>query len=152
MNQNSLNILIVDDDKDDALMLLQAIQEILPSSNAYFESDGIAAWRFLKLNRAPDLVFLDLNMPLLYGLDCLKDIYNQDMVPNTPIVIYSASMNMKDIDACYNYGATFYMVKPACYKHLISLARQAISILGKPKSERVNKECFVLREAALITQ
>jgi CheY-like chemotaxis protein len=64
---NLINILIADDDKDDALMLSEALQDILPSCNCITVPDGIAALRFIKTNVAPELVFLDLNMPLKNG-------------------------------------------------------------------------------------
>jgi CheY-like chemotaxis protein len=147
---NLINILIADDDKDDALMLAEALQDILPSCNCITVPDGIAALRFIKTNVAPELVFLDLNMPLKNGINCLKDIYNLNLLPNTPIVIYSTSKNIKDINDSYEYGASFYIVKPASYVELTRLIKRAITILGKPKHERADKSNFVLREAKVV--
>ena len=146
MNTYTLNVLIVDDDEDDSLSLAEAIQDILPSCNLHFEGDGIAALEFVRTKAAPDLVFFDLNLPLKNGLDCLKEIYDQNLLPDTPIVIYSTSNNTTDIDECYNYGAKFYIVKPTSDKELTKLIKLAISILGKPISERVDKANFVLTE------
>jgi CheY-like chemotaxis protein len=146
LNNYSLNILIVDDDEDDSLSLSEAIQDILPSCNFYFEGDGNAALRFIKTKAAPDLVFLDLNLPIKNGMDCLKEIYNLNLLPGTPIVIYSTSNNTQEVDEAYNHGAMFYIVKPTSDKELTKLVKLAISILGKPKSERVDKSNFVLQE------
>ncbi|GEO07589.1 response regulator [Segetibacter aerophilus] len=146
MNSSSINILIADDDNDDAQLLSEAILNILPSGKCSHVVDGIAALRHIKTNVEPDLVFLDLNMPLKNGINCLKDIYNLDLLPNTPIVIYSTSKNIKDIEDAYKYGASFYIVKPASFKELCKIIKLAITILGKPKSERVEKSNFVLRE------
>ena len=140
------DILIADDDKDDANLLAEAIHDILPSGHCIHVTDGIAALRHIKTSVEPDLVFLDLNMPLKNGINCLKDIYNLELLPNTPIVIYSTSKNIKDIDDAYNYGASFYIVKPASFAGLCKIIKLAITILGKPKSERVEKSNFVLRE------
>ena len=139
-------MLIVDDDQDDSLALAEAIHAILPSCNLYFEGDGIAALQFIKTKAPPDLVFLDLNMPLKNGLECLKHISRLNLLPDTPIVINSTSNNINDIDLCYNYGAMFYLIKPTSDKVLTKLVKLAISILGKPKSERVDKAHFVLTE------
>ena len=147
MNKSTINILIADDDRDDASLLTEALQDILPSANCVHVLDGIAALRYIKTNTEPDLVFLDLNMPLKNGIHCLKDIFNLDLLPNTPIVIYSTSKNMKDIDESYKYGAAFYIIKPASFKELCKVIKLAITILGKPKSERVEKANFVLKEA-----
>lgn len=146
MNISSINILIADDDKDDALLLTEALGDVLPSSNCIHTVDGIAALRFIKTNPSPDLVFLDLNMPLKNGLNCLKDISNLDLLPNTPIIIYSTSRNIKDIDEAYKYGAKFYIVKPASFNELKRIIKRAITILGKPITERVGKSDFVLQE------
>ena len=147
MNNSSINVLIADDDKDDVALISEAIQEILPSCNCIHTPDGIAALRYIRTGDKPDLVFLDLNMPLKNGLNCLKDISNLDLLPNTPIIIYSTSKNMKDIDEAYRYGASFYIIKPASFRDLCKVIKLAITKLGKPKSERVNKADFVLKES-----
>jgi CheY-like chemotaxis protein len=151
MRNPSINILIADDDRDDALLLTEALQDILPSSNCIHVTDGIAALRHIKTNVEPDLVFLDLNMPLKNGINCLKDIYNLELLPNTPIVIYSTSKNIKDIDEAYNYGAAFYIIKPTAFRELCKVVKLAITILGKPKSERVEKSNFVLQEGKVVS-
>lgn len=150
MNSSSINILIAEDDKDDALMLSEVLQDIMPSCNCIHVPDGIAALRYIKTNDQPDLVFLDLNMPLKNGINSLKDIYNLDLLPDTPIVIYSTSQNIKDINDAYEYGASFYIIKPAKFNELCKIIKRAITILGKPKSERVDKSNFVLALGKLV--
>ncbi|HEX8358193.1 MAG TPA: response regulator, partial [Segetibacter sp.] len=125
-------------------------QDILPSCNLHFEGDGIAALEFIKTKLPPDLVFFDLNLPLKNGIDCLKEIHHHQLLPDTPIVVYSTSKNDDEIEQCYKYGAMFYIVKPTSNKVLSRLVKLAISILGKPKSERVDKENFVLVETKIM--
>jgi CheY-like chemotaxis protein len=57
MEKHPLKILIVDDDKDDAVWLSEVINEIVPGCTFYIEKDGIAALRFIMSNTAPDFVF-----------------------------------------------------------------------------------------------
>ena len=147
MNPNSINILIADDDKDDVRLITEALQDILPSCNCIQAKDGVAALHFIQNNVHPDLVFLDLNMPLKNGISCIKDIYNEKLLPDTPIVIYSTSKEQADIDESYKYGAKFYIVKPTSFTELKRIIKRAISILGKPLAERVDKSNFVLTEA-----
>jgi FixJ family two-component response regulator len=64
--------------------------------------------------------------------------------------VYSTSKNDDEIEQCYKYGAMFYIVKPTSNKVLSRLVKLAISILGKPKSERVDKENFVLVETKIL--
>ena len=150
MSSSSINILIADDDRDDAQLLTEALQDVLPSGRCVHVTNGIAALNYIKTKVRPDLVLLDLNMPLKNGIDCLKDISNFDLLPNTPIAIYSTSKNAKDIDEAYKYGASFYIIKPASFRELCRIIKLAITILGKPKSERVDKSNFVLKEGKLV--
>jgi CheY-like chemotaxis protein len=150
MNPSAINILIADDDKEDAKTLFEALQDILPSSECFFARDGLEVLEVIRNYEHPDLVFLDLNMPLKNGVKCLKEIYNDKLLPNTPIVIYSTSKNEVDIDECYKYGAQFYIIKPAVFSELKKVIRLAISILGRPINERVDKANFVLREGRMV--
>src|SRR4051812_19054044 len=109
MNTSSVNILIADDDRDDALMLTEALQDNLPSCNCIHTRDGNSALRCIKNEATPDIVFLDLNMPLKNGIHCLKDIHHLNLLPATPVIIYSTSQNIKDIKVADEYGAAFYI-------------------------------------------
>ncbi len=79
MSNFKLNILIAEDDKDDAEMLIEALRSVLPSGNCIVTKNGIECLRYLKTHDAPDLVFLDLNMPLKNGISTHGDIYNEDL-------------------------------------------------------------------------
>jgi CheY-like chemotaxis protein len=149
MNKELMTVLIVDDDKDDGLWLQEVVSQIFPACTCSFERDGIAALRYIKNNPAPDLVFLDLNMPIKNGLDCLRDIYNLNLLPNTPTIIYSTSTNIKDIDQAYKYGALCYFVKPTSAEQLKNFIKQGLSIAGKANHQRVDKSNFVLMEGPM---
>ena len=146
MNNCSINILIADDDSEDVLLLKEALEDNLPSCKCVHATDGIAALRHIKTDISPDLVFLDVNMPLKNGINCLKDIANQDLLPATPIIVFSSSKNIRDIRTADEYGAAFYIVKPTSFDEWNKLIFRAIELLGKPKSEKANKSNFVLRE------
>jgi DNA-binding NtrC family response regulator len=146
MNNSSINILIGHADKIDALQLTDALKDILPSCNTIYTSDGNAVLRHIKTNATPDIVFLDLNMPFKNGIACLKDIYNNSLLPGIPIIIYSTTKNIKDINNAYQHGAAFYIIKPGSLTELGQIIRRAIFLLGRPQNERVDKASFVLRE------
>ncbi|WP_018614162.1 response regulator [Segetibacter koreensis] len=148
MNSSSINALIAEHEKEFALMLTEALQDILPSCKCVFMPDGIAALRYIKNNDNPDLVFLNLDMPLKNGINCLKDIYNLKLLPATPVITYASSANIKDINDAYEYGAAFYLVKPTTSKELNKIIKRAISLLGQPRSERLTKCNFVLKGVA----
>jgi CheY-like chemotaxis protein len=146
MNRPSRTILIVDDDKEDVLWLTEVIRDINPSYLCRFEQDEVAALRFMKSSPAPDLVFLDLNMPLKNGIECLRDIHNYNLLPGTPIVIYSTAANIKEIDLAYKYGAARYIVKPNNEKQLKCFVEQALSVIDRHLNEKIDKAEFVLME------
>jgi DNA-binding NtrC family response regulator len=146
MNTSSVNILIADDDGEDALLLTEALQDILPSCKCVHTKDGVSALRCIKNDATPDIVFLDLNLPLKNGIHCLKDIHHLNLLPTTPIIIYSTSQNIKDIKVADEFGAAFYIVKPYSFNELNKIISRAIELLGRPNGERLNKSDFVLRE------
>ena len=146
MNTSSINILIADDDEDDALLIAEALQDNLPSCNCIHTTDGVSTLRYIKTHDTPDLVFLDINMPFKDGITCLKDIHNHNLLPSTPILICSTSQNMRDIKVADEFGATLYIVKPSTFNQFNKIITRAIDLLGEPKTRKTDKSSFVLRE------
>jgi CheY-like chemotaxis protein len=139
-----ISILIADDDKDDAAFLNEGISQLISAYKVFNAADGAQCLRFLKTNPAPELIFLDLTMPLRSGVECLKAIRETPSLNKTPVIIYSTSHNYRDIDKCYKLGANFYMVKPVTLTAMVDLLNQLFIALGKPKREVRSKEQFVL--------
>ncbi len=139
-----LSILLVDDDIDDRQMLKEALTDLLPDFSVILASNGNECMNLLKNGCQPDLVFIDLNMPMKNGLECLRDIDNKKLLPATPVIIYSASHQLKDITAASNYGARFYLVKPSDYKILVQVLQRVLYLLGRPITEQTLRENFVL--------
>lgn len=140
-----VNIVIAEDDKDDFLMLTEAIENVLPRFNINHSSDGVAFLQSVKTDNDPDLIFLDLNIPKKNGIDCLKELRQNKKLQATPVIIYSTSSYFEDIDSCYNHGCTLYLVKPTSYNHLVTQIRKIFFRLGLPKEELQFKEMFVVR-------
>lgn len=139
-----ISILIVDDDLDDAAFLAEGISRLMNAYKVFNATDGAQCMRFLKTNNAPELIFLDLQMPMRSGIECLKAIREIPALNKTPVIIYSTSHNLRDIDRCYKLGANFYMVKPVTLTALVDLLNQLFVALGKPKSIAGRKDQFVL--------
>jgi len=60
----------------------------------------------------PDLVVLDINMPLMDGLNVLNEIRNDEDIKDIPVIIFTTSRREKDIKESYSLGATAYLTKP----------------------------------------
>jgi CheY-like chemotaxis protein len=141
-----ISILIADDDQDDAAFLNEGLSKIIKSYRVSNAVDGVECMSFLKTNPAPELIFLDLNMPLRSGIECLKLIRGNPLLDQTWVIMFSTSCNYRDIDTCYKLGANFYIVKPVLFKTMVKVLGKLFKALGKPKSELLSKDQFVLME------
>src|SRR5207253_1102801 len=76
LGKKDLHIVLADDDEDDREVFLEALQEIAPQMKVDICEDGTELMKFLLQDGAayPDIIFLDLNMPLKSGYQCLKEI------------------------------------------------------------------------------
>jgi DNA-binding NarL/FixJ family response regulator len=90
-----------------------------------------------------DLIFLDLNMPIKNGLDCLKYIESHSPPLTAPVIIYSTSHYLRDIDASFKMGAHYYIIKPADADHLPDVLSDVFARFRKCM-ERPKKEEFVV--------
>lgn len=143
MNEFS-NILLAEDDSADYLLFTEALEKISDSYKVTHAKNGLECMAFLKKEIRPDLIFLDLNMPGINGLDCLKFIKADENLADIPVIIYSTSHYIKHIDNCYKNDAHFYIVKPACVNLLLNILKQILKGLHQ-SLERPCKENFVVR-------
>jgi CheY-like chemotaxis protein len=114
------HILIVDDDEDDRYILNEVLSEIDSSLQCTNLNNGVEAIDHLNqhIQELPDLVFLDLNMPVMDGKQFLKEIILQPRLKEVPIVIYSTSKNPGDEEETKILGAFYYLVKPVDFNAL----------------------------------
>jgi len=127
-----MNILIAEDDRDDFLMLEEAIENILPDFNITHSRDGKDLLQKIDGPAQPNLIFLDLNIPKVNGIECLIKIRQRKELQETPIIIYTTSSNFQDIDLCYKHGCTLYLVKPGRFRDLEEQMRK-ILLHDKPE-------------------
>ena len=94
--------------------------------------------------RLPDLIFIDLNMPGKDGKECLDEIRANQKFLNIPVIIFSTSASIRDIDETYNKGANLYIRKPASLKDLIAITKKVFELDWKQHSPKSNKQQFLL--------
>jgi CheY-like chemotaxis protein len=141
-----VNIHIAEDDKDDFLMLKEAIEEVLPKFNIDHSKNGRELLESITTGLEPDLIFLDLNMPIKNGIECLTEIRRILQLQLVPVIIYSTSSHFEDIDACYKNGCTLYMVKPTSFRDLVRQIKKVFFRIGLPKVQLADKETFVVQK------
>ena len=113
-----LNILLGEDDPDDSMLFIQAVSECNIASVVSVAENGALLLSQLKCAETafPDIIFLDINMPLKNGLECLEEIRTDAGFKNIPVIIYSTSADKKEIESCYQKGADCYVVKPFSFE------------------------------------
>lgn len=113
MANNDLRILLVDDDMDDTVIFEETLQSINPNIIFHSCPDGQEALDFLsKTALFPDVIFLDLNMPLLDGKECLKLLKADNSWKTIPVIMYTTSSHSKDIEETMMSGALGFITKP----------------------------------------
>ncbi len=112
-------ILLADDDKDDAEMFCEALAEIDESIVCHCSENGSGVLKMLKAQeKAPGVVFLDLNMPIMNGWECLKQLKAEEHYKDIPVIMISTSSYKNDMDAAADLGAVCYFVKPNNFNDL----------------------------------
>ena len=124
------HILLADDDKDHASLFERIVKKDYPFIEISYVTDGERLIHFLHLNRV-DLLFLDLNMPCKNGYECLQQIRKDPLLLSLPIVVYSGSAHMSDIQKSFLHRADFYLVKPFHPDHLKTALKAILSVNWK---------------------
>lgn len=125
-------ILIVEDDPNDFLFLKMALEAVGVQNPVVEARDGKEAQNYLSgtgiyANRQqyplPYLVFLDLKLPHLMGLELLKWIRRQNELDAVVVIVMTSSANPTDVDRAYQLRANAYLVKPTGFEKLQVLTR-----------------------------
>ena len=108
----NLKILYIEDDGDDREMLRDAFVEEGAAVDLSFAENGAEALEFLKLahqgkEALPDLVVLDLNLPLIDGREAFCEIKREGLLGEIPLVVYSSSLNPADRNFFGAFGVEF---------------------------------------------
>jgi CheY-like chemotaxis protein len=114
-------VLIADDDPDDRLMMKEAFAERYRECRLSFAQDGVQLMRMLNRDEHPDLILLDLNMPLKDGREALQEIKASSALRHIPTIVLTTSVDEDDIRFCYGAGASSYIAKPSTYSEILDV-------------------------------
>ena len=132
---NGIEILLVEDNARDAELTVRALKKHNLANNLYIAKDGAEALDFLlckgkyakrDLTNLPKVVFLDLKLPKVSGLEVLKTIKGDKRISKIPVVIVTSSSEEPDVKEAYRLGANSYVLKPLDFEKFMT----AISKLG----------------------
>jgi CheY-like chemotaxis protein len=127
---SSRTILYAEDNENDVMLVKMAISKVAPETNLQTVVDGEEAVAYLKghgrfSDRAefpvPHLVLLDLKMPRMNGFEVIQWMRTDNVSRRLPIVVFTASLESKDWERCYQLGANSFLVKPTDIEELVNL-------------------------------
>lgn len=132
------HILLVEDDEDDQSFFLEAILRIDPTVTISVAPNGRAALDWLQSAESlPHLLFLDINMPLVNGLECLAAIRKDERFRQLPVFMLSTSGDPVSVAVAKRLGADGYLTKPYLREGLLHRLERVLRLdLSVPKAER----------------
>jgi len=135
MESNAIEILLVEDNPQDAELTLRALKRYNISNRILVVKDGAEALDFIfgtgkyddrDLSNHPKVILLDLKLPKVNGLEVLRKIKADERTKVIPVVILTSSKEERDIVEGYRLGVNSYIVKPVEFEEFV----KAVTDLG----------------------
>lgn len=129
MTQKIKTILLVDDDPDDQLLFAEALHDADDAVLCLTADNGIDALSKLNFGAMllPNVIFMDVNMPKMNGIDCLKELKKTNLLKDIPVIMYSTSCSPDYQKECFDNGAVLYVEKPSDFLQLCNLLKQIVT-------------------------
>lgn len=147
MADDITRIILADDDEDDKMFFKDAFDELKMNTSVQTAKHGKELLECLSeaTTLLPNIIFLDLNMPIMNGIECLKEIKKNEKWKDIVIAIYSTSSSEKDIEETFVLGANIYIKKPSDFNNLKKVLSDVVAINWQYHTNGLNKENFLLR-------
>jgi CheY-like chemotaxis protein len=125
MNNTSKPILLVEDDQVDVMTILRALKEVHVGNRVVPMENGEAALEYLRGpgNEQPCIILLDLNMPIMNGIEFLQNIKQDALLRRIPVVVLTTSEEQQDKVRSFDLGVAGYMTKPVDYRQFVEVVR-----------------------------
>lgn len=132
MVTDKVSIFLVDDDRDDQEIFSEALSRIsIPVDLSIFDSAQALLESMQPTGKQPNMIFLDLYMPIMDGEACLVTIRNNAHYRNIPVVIYSTEYDLDQIEHLLHIGANRYLRKPNSFDSLVLYLDTAVKSLKR---------------------
>lgn len=147
MSNDFIHIILADDDQDDRDFFSEAFSEIKIKTKVNLFNDGQQLMDYLVKPDAilPQILFLDLNMPIKSGIECLHEIKEIESLKDIAIAIYSTSASDEDIEETFVSGANIYIKKPNDFGTLKKVLSDVVTLNWQYQTSGLNKENFLLK-------
>lgn len=134
-DSRTVDILLVEDNPQDLELTQRALRRANLSNNTHVSRDGAEALDFIfcegayadrNIEDTPKVIFLDLKLPKIDGLEALKRIKSDPRTRKIPVVVLTSSKEQSDVLKSYDLGVNSYIVKPVNFEGFV----EAIHDLG----------------------
>ncbi len=118
-------ILLVEDDQVDTMTVMRALKEIHVTNPLVHVENGEEGVRYLRdlESEKPCIILLDLNMPIMNGIEFLHVVKQDDQLKRIPVVVLTTSEEQQDKVNSFNMGVAGYMAKPVDYRQFVEVMR-----------------------------
>lgn len=119
---------LVDNDVEDQEIFILALREIDPLITCLVADGGRSAIDKFSLDPSfiPRFIFIDMNMPLMNGIDCLRELRKLEHLKEVPIYMYSTAEDQRLMSQVKILGATDFIIKPSSFRGLIDLLEKLL--------------------------
>jgi CheY-like chemotaxis protein len=145
-----MNILVAEDDENDVLLLLRALQKISVGDIVNVCRDGVDAVGYLQGEGEyqdrekfpfPDVIITDIKMPRKSGFEVLRWLREHPECHVIPLIVLSASNDYKDVSQAYREGANCYLKKPGSFAELQHLLKALFDFWSLCEKPQVPEKC-----------
>lgn len=118
-------ILLVEDDQVDVMTVKRALKEIHVTNAVVNLENGEEALKYLRdpKNAKPCIILLDLNMPIMSGIEFLQVAKHDAKLKRIPVVVLTTSEEQQDKVNSFDLGVAGYMAKPVDYRQFVEVMR-----------------------------
>lgn len=122
-------VMLIDDDIDDAELFKEALSEINSSIVLVYHQDSRTALKQLLDSHRdlPELIFLDINMPVVSGWQCLTEFKNSEHLKDIAVIMFTTSSQSREKEIAKELGAQGFITKPSDYETLKKLLSSVIN-------------------------
>ena len=147
MEKEYIHIILADDDEDDRLFFTDAFDELKITTKVQTCNDGVELMEYLNKDDSvlPNVLFLDLNMPMKNGIECLHEIKADKRFDDIIIAIYSTSSSEEHIEETFICGANIYIKKPSDFSELKRVLSYVVTLNWQYHTSGLNKDNFLFR-------
>ncbi len=128
--QEPVKVVLADDDKDDQEIFTEALNHAEIPADVKTVDNGQELLNHLKdpAEPNPDIIFMDINMPVKNGKQVLAEIKADETLKDIPTVMLSTSENPKDVEETFNAGANLYVRKPYSFRNFVLLLKKIFTL------------------------